>query len=94
MALPNASEAQAEILEKLSPLPLQRISKASLNVRDYISPEHFGDGLPSQYVRVESDCRLFYTEKSINDVTVLWKAAADAAFNGKGCAYGSLPERL
>ncbi|CCU77300.1 CELP0031 Effector like protein [Blumeria hordei DH14] len=94
MALPNASEAQAEILEELSPLPLQRSRYASLNVRDYISPEHLGDGIPSQYIREESDCRLFYTEESINDVTALWKAAADAAFNGKKCAYGSLPERL
>ncbi|SZF05324.1 unnamed protein product [Blumeria hordei] len=93
-ALPKASEAQAKILKELSPLALQRIDNGLVNAQDFIPLDHLGDGLPAQYVREESDCRLFYTEKMINDITFLWEAAADAAFNGKGCAYGSLPERM
>ncbi|SZF05319.1 unnamed protein product [Blumeria hordei] len=93
-ALPNASEAQAEILKQLSPLALQRTDMGHLNVQDFIYSSHLSDGLPAQFVREESDCRLFYTEKMINDTAALWKAAADAAFNGKGCAYGSLPKRV
>ncbi|SZF00983.1 unnamed protein product [Blumeria hordei] len=93
-ALPNATIAQAKSLGQLSTLPLQRSTSAACNVRDSILSDHVSDGLPSQYVREETECRLYYTEHMITDVTAIWKAAADAAFNGKGCACGSLPERV
>ncbi|CCU83217.1 peptidase S41 family protein [Blumeria hordei DH14] len=91
-ALPDATAAQADILKKLTSLPLQRTLGGYLNVRDYIYSDHLDDGLPAQYIREESDCRLFYTVKMITDIKALWIAAANAAFNGKDCAYGSLPK--
>ncbi|CAD6502332.1 BgTH12-04925 [Blumeria graminis f. sp. triticale] len=93
-ALQNASEAQTEVLKKLTPVAIQRTYSGNINAQDFISRSHLGDGLPAQFVREDSDCRMFYTETMINDATALWKAAADAAFNEKGCAYGSLPKRV
>ncbi|VDB88028.1 Bgt-50045 [Blumeria graminis f. sp. tritici] len=89
-----ATEAQAEILNQLSLLPSQRSLAAYVNIRHSISSRNLADGLPYNYDREESECRLFYTADMVYDVTALWKAAADAAFNDKGCAYGSLPKRL
>ncbi|EKD20318.1 peptidase s41 family protein [Drepanopeziza brunnea f. sp. 'multigermtubi' MB_m1] len=81
-ALNNASEAQAAILRKITSLPMNRSSVAGLNIRDTIAPSNIDDGLPAQFVRTEADCRLFFTQDMITDVTAIWKAAAGAAFNG------------
>jgi hypothetical protein len=87
----TACPEQAAILSRLNNLPVNRSLTAGLNVRDNILPDNMNDGLPAQYVVEYSDCRLYYTEPMVTDVTALWKAAADAAFNGKPCAAGSLP---
>lgn len=92
-AIPLASTEQAAILKKLSPLPVNRALSTGCNVRDNILPDNVNDGLPAQFVREEADCRLYYTEPMITDVTALWKAAADAAWNGAKCAAGSLAKR-
>lgn len=89
----TANAQQLAILNKLSPLPIQRSSAAAVNVRDNILPANVNDGLPAQFVREEADCRLYYTTPMATDVTALWKAAADAAFKGKPCVAGSLPKR-
>lgn len=89
----TATPEQAAVLARLTTLPVNRSSSAGLNVRDNILPDNVNDGLPAQFVVEYSDCRLYYTEPMVNDVTALWKAAADAAFNGKQCAAGSLPKR-
>ncbi|VDB88031.1 Bgt-50046 [Blumeria graminis f. sp. tritici] len=89
-----ATEAQAEILNQLSLLPSQRSLAAYSNIRHSISSRNRDNGLPYNFDREESECRLFYTEDMVSDVKALWKAAADAAFNDKGCAYGSLPKRV
>lgn len=68
-------------------------SSTGINVRDNILPDHVNDGLPAQFVFEEADCRLYYTEPMITDVTALWKAAADAAFNGATCNYGGITKR-
>ncbi|KAH9884009.1 hypothetical protein F4778DRAFT_578709 [Xylariomycetidae sp. FL2044] len=67
-----------------------RSSAASLNVKDEIYREHIEDGVPAQYVAEYSDCRLWWTEPMITDVSQLWTAAATAAFKGGDCAYGSI----
>jgi hypothetical protein len=92
-AMLTATPEQAAILARLGSIPVNRSSTAGLNVRDNILPGNVNDGLPAQYVVEYSDCRLYYTEPMVTDVTALWKAAADAAFNGKTCAAGSLPKR-
>ncbi|KUJ13113.1 uncharacterized protein LY89DRAFT_592412 [Mollisia scopiformis] len=92
-ALLNATAEQAAILSTLSPLPASRALSTGINVRDNILPDHVEDGLPGQFVFEEADCRLYYTEPMVTDVTALWKAAADAAFGGASCNYGSLAKR-
>ncbi|KAI1006120.1 hypothetical protein K3495_g2105 [Podosphaera aphanis] len=89
LALQNATETQAASLKRLTSLPILRSTSSTCNVRDSILANHLDDGLPAQFVREEADCRLYYTEPMITDVTAIWKAAADAAFNGKKCASGA-----
>ncbi|KAI1328660.1 hypothetical protein F5Y16DRAFT_419532 [Xylariaceae sp. FL0255] len=67
---------------------INRSQVTSLNVKDEIYPDHLVDGLPAQYVAEYSDCRLYWTREMLLDVGEVWKAAADAAFNGAGCAFG------
>jgi hypothetical protein len=92
-ALRTASSAQTAILQRLTSLPINRASSTGVNVRDNILPDNLNDGLPAQFVREETDCRLFYTQDMITDVTALWKAAANAAFNGAKCVAGGLSKR-
>jgi hypothetical protein len=97
----NAQEAlshaetseQTAILSALSDLPVNRSSSSGINVRDNILPDHLNDGLPAQFVVEDAECRLYWTLPMITDVTAVWKAAADAAFNGRPCAAGALPKR-
>jgi hypothetical protein len=88
-----ATPAQQKILDRLNHIPVDRSSSSGVNTRDNILSDHIVDGLPAQYVVEYSECRLYYTEPMVANVTAMWKAAADAAFNGKKCAYGSLPKR-
>ncbi|KAF4626036.1 hypothetical protein G7Y89_g12127 [Cudoniella acicularis] len=69
-----------------------RASKAGLNIRDVILPNHVDDGLPAQFIVENADCRLFYTRDMILDVVNIWKAAAKAAFRGASCVVGGLPQ--
>jgi hypothetical protein len=92
-AVPNATSDQAKILAKLTNIPINRASSSGLHVRDNILPDHINDGLPAQYAIEKSECRLYYTEAMVHNVTVMWQVAADGAFNGKKCAAGSLPKR-
>ena len=92
-ALKTASAAQAAILRRLTSYPINRASSSGINVRDNILPDNLDDGLPAQFVREETDCRLFYTQDMITDVTALWKAAASAAFNGGKCVAGGISKR-
>ncbi|KAI0545894.1 hypothetical protein F4679DRAFT_575849 [Xylaria curta] len=69
---------------------IDRNQVSSLNVKDEILRSHIKDGTPSQFVAEYSDCRLWWTEAMINDVSEVWKAAASAAFKGGKCAYGGI----
>ncbi|KAI0185517.1 hypothetical protein EV127DRAFT_348153 [Xylaria flabelliformis] len=69
---------------------IDRNQVSSLNVKDEILRSHIKDGTPSQFVAEYSDCRLYWTEAMIKDVSEVWKAAASAAFKGGKCAYGGI----
>ncbi|KAI8952166.1 hypothetical protein F4801DRAFT_243001 [Xylaria longipes] len=94
--LSNVQEAIAftndsAILETLSAYDsyvIDRNQVSSLNVKDEILRSHLEDGTPAQFVAEYSDCRLWWTEAMIKDVSEVWKAAASAAFKGGKCAYG------
>jgi len=92
-ALKNATDSQAAILKRLTQLPIDRSTSNGINVRDQILRDNLDDGLPAQYVVEEADCRLYWTQEMIGDVTAVWKAAADAAFNGKACVAGGIEKR-
>lgn len=67
-----------------------RCDSTGLNVRDAILRENVEDGTPSQFVREESDCRLYWTKDMVMDVEEIWKAAANAAFKGGKCVAGGI----
>ncbi|KAI0204075.1 hypothetical protein F4808DRAFT_414695 [Astrocystis sublimbata] len=69
---------------------LDRNQVSNLNVKDEILRSHLEDGTPSQFVAEYSDCRLWWTEAMIKDVSEVWKAAASAAFGNGKCAYGEI----
>lgn len=81
---------QTAALNRYSDLPVLRSTSSAVNSRDAILPGNVNDGIPAQYVAEEADCRLYWTEGMVKDVTEVWKAAANAAFNGGKCAYGGI----
>lgn len=92
-ALENAVDITADqtaALERYNLLAINRSSASAVNVRDQILRDNVDDGLPAQYVVEDVDCRLYWTADMITDITAVWKAAADAAFNGAECAYGGI----
>lgn len=89
-ATPDQLE-QWSSLAAYTDLPINRSSDTSLNVRDHILKPYLEEGLPAQFVYEEADCRVFYEPSMINDMTALWKRAADVAWGGSKCVAGSLP---
>ncbi|KAL7940000.1 hypothetical protein V8C42DRAFT_357971 [Trichoderma barbatum] len=88
----SPSLANLKALENVSPLPIAR-STGSVNVRDQILRSKIHDGLPPQFVVEHADCRLYWTASMITDITQVWSAAANAAFNNAKCASGSIHYR-
>jgi len=81
-----------EILEDLSVFndyATQRSVATGVNFRDQILPGNVNDGLPAQFVYEAADCRLFYRPEHINDISAVWKSAANAAWNGGRCISGA-----
>lgn len=72
-------------------LPMQRSLEPMINARDQIQEDNIDDGTPSQFVTRMADCRLYWTAPMIKDVTEIWKAGANVAFNGHQCAHGKIP---
>jgi hypothetical protein len=88
-SLPSTPEQKAA-LARYNDLPIRRSSSTGVNARDAILPDNVNDGVPAQYIVEEADCRLYWTKEMIGDVTAVWKAAAQAAFNGGKCAFGGI----
>ncbi|CZS88174.1 uncharacterized protein RCO7_01140 [Rhynchosporium graminicola] len=74
-------------------LPQSRSTDCSVNVRDNILRAHIEDGTPAQFLHEPADCRLFYEPVMTSDVTSIWKRAADAAWGGRKCVAGALPQK-
>ncbi|KAF4125503.1 peptidase S41 family protein, partial [Geosmithia morbida] len=81
-------------LERYTELPIQRATAANVNVRDQILRDNLDDGVPAQFVTEEADCRLYWTADMIADVSKIWEAAANSAFNGAKCAHGAISRPL
>lgn len=86
------NDEQRAALARYNELPILRSSAAALNTRDQILRGNVIDGLPAQYVVEEADCRLYWTAEMATDVTAVWKAAAQAAFNQGKCAAGYIAQ--
>lgn len=86
----NLTAAQEAALTRYTSLAVNRSSAAALNARDQILRDNVKDGLPAQYVVEEADCRLYWTLPMVSDMTAVWKAVADATWNGAACAYGEI----
>lgn len=84
------TDEQKSTLRRYNDLAINRSSSASVNSRDQILRYNVDDGLPAQYVVEEADCRLYWTQPMVTDITALWKAVADSAWHGAACAYGSI----
>jgi hypothetical protein len=87
---PRVTATQKTILFQLSDLPLNRSLDNGVNFSDRVLQTNVNDGLPAQFVREDADCRIFYTPAMMQNATAMWKAAADAAFNGKACVAGGI----
>lgn len=79
-------------LGRYTSLPLLRSTASSLNVRDQILRDNLEDGTPAQFIKEDADCRLYWTAPMLEDVTEVWKAAANSAFNGAKCAAGGIQQ--
>ncbi|KAL7930666.1 hypothetical protein V8C35DRAFT_324143 [Trichoderma chlorosporum] len=77
-------------LQNVDPLPIARSTAGSVNVRDQILRSNTQDGLPAQFVVEHADCRLYWTASMITNITEVWNAAANAAFNNAKCANGGI----
>jgi hypothetical protein len=87
---PNATTTnQSDALARYSYLPVARSVAAAVNGRDQILRGNLDDGLPAQYVVEEADCRMWWTLPMIGNITEVWKAAANAAWNGGACVAGA-----
>ncbi len=86
------TDAQRAALARYNELPVLRSVTAAVNVRDQILRGNVRDGLPAQFVREDSDCRLFYSAAMAADVTAVWKSAAHAAFDSGACAAGYISQ--
>ncbi|KAK1967003.1 hypothetical protein LY78DRAFT_577266 [Colletotrichum sublineola] len=87
------TDKQKAAFDRYTDLPLNRSTDTAINTRDEILRDNIADGTPAQYVREEADCRLYWTLPMVTDVTAVWKAAANAAFNGGKCAHGGIQKR-
>ena len=78
------------VLSKYNLLPAQRGSLLSVNNKDVIFPENVEDCTPAQFFVKNSDCRLYWTEGMMRNITAVWDAAANAGFKGAKCAWGGI----
>lgn len=78
---------------RYTPLAFERAYASALNVRDQIRTVDIDSGLPAQYAHEDSDCRLFWTTPMLSDITSVWKATHDAAFDNGRCVNGGISHR-
>ena len=84
-------EVRVPDLAGLSRVPMRRLGRGgagTVNVRDSVlegSENVVGgeEGVPSQFLWVPSDCRLWYTPEMVGDVRSVWRKVGDVAWGGK-----------
>ena len=87
---------QTELQDYWNNVPFDRASignAINVNFRDGIRDDDLEDAtdIPLQFVYEAADCRILYTKEMTVDVTAIWKAAADTAWDGKShCIAGDL----
>lgn len=84
------TDAQKAALSRYNDLAVNRSTAGAINGRDQILRDNVDDGIPAQFIAEEADCRLYWTLPMITDITAVWKAVADSAWNGAACAYGEI----
>lgn len=63
------------------------VSYAGINLRDQVRKDQ---NIPLQFLYEAANCRIFYTPSTFNNLTKLWKYAADAIWNKPElCVQGS-----
>ncbi|OCK81559.1 hypothetical protein K432DRAFT_434049 [Lepidopterella palustris CBS 459.81] len=67
-------------------------ARSAINLRDNIR-EGDTTNTPLEFVYEAADCKLFYTAGMVNDVSLVWKAAVDSEWSGKGCVDGSTGDK-
>ena len=72
-----------------SDLPFRRGGAGVVNIRDNI---RVGDDqeVPLQFQYEAADCRIWYEASHIINVEALWERAADVAWRGQPCAWGTM----
>ena len=76
-------------LANMTVYALRRSPRARVNFMNAIRP-HDAELTPTQFIYDAADCRLWYTPTMINDVTEIWRVAANAAWsNNSLCVAGS-----
>ncbi|CEJ82043.1 hypothetical protein VHEMI02135 [[Torrubiella] hemipterigena] len=86
----SRNNADLKEFARYNTLADSRTIYAGINVRDAVIEEHVADGLPSQFVYEAADCRKYWTKDMLTDITNVWKATADSAFNGAACVQGGI----
>lgn len=87
---------QTELHDYWSNVPFDRASignAINVNFRDGIRDADLPDAtdIPLQFVYEAADCRILYTKEMTVDVTAIWKAVADTAWDDKShCVAGSI----
>ncbi|KAH7010325.1 hypothetical protein EDB80DRAFT_892328 [Ilyonectria destructans] len=64
------------------------ISDTAINTQNQYLPG-FKNSLPLQFVYEAAHCKMFYTTEMVFDVTKIWEAVAEIAWNGGKCVPGS-----
>ena len=83
-------EAAQKEFARYKDLPILRSKAAALNTRDQILRDNVNDGVPAQFIKELTDCRLYWTAPMLSDPREIWKAAANSAFNGGKCNSGGI----
>lgn len=77
-------------LGQYNDLPLLRTTASVVNARDGLRQGDASE-TPLQFIYEPADCRIYYTPEMTVDVSAIWRAVADTAFNRVShCVAGSL----
>jgi hypothetical protein len=82
---------EADVILPLRRKPLRArlsLSQININFRNAYA-QNATDGPPLQFVYEAANCRRFYRQEYLTDITALWRDMADIAWHAAQCAPGS-----